>query len=306
MWFRPLPIGVAGAALAIAVVVYFGNAGGRAAGELPGPRRRRPRPWRCGRDGELAALTPTGTGRSYADLGFVDDTGRPMTLKDFAGRPLLVNFWATWCVPCREEMPALNALAAGYTDDVFSVVPVNLDTGGDAMDKVRTFLEDEKLSNLPLLNDSTFSAFDRLKATGVALGLPSTVLVDADGLRDRHPAGAGRMEFGRRPQGRRQAYRGRLAQKLSRTAMRKANARQADLSTAPPWPGGGTLLTASVQHLDQIEVLLVLLLDHRDRDLLAGGALFGCHDRGGKSDVHKSSRSENTPEIGPIILGLKH
>ncbi len=179
-WFRPLPIGVAGAALAIAVVAYFGNAGGPVTASCP-TRAQEAKAVGNAAGGELAALTPTGTGRSYADISFVDDTGRPMTLKDFAGRPLLVNFWATWCVPCREEMPALNALAAAYTDDVFTVVPVNLDSGGDAMDKVRTFLKEEELSNLPLLNDSTLSAFDRLKSTGVALGLPSTVLVDADG-----------------------------------------------------------------------------------------------------------------------------
>ncbi len=181
LWLRPLPIGLAGAALAIAAVLLFGNAGGPVpAGSCPA-RPEAARAVGAAATGELAALTPTGTGRSYEDLSFIDDTGRPMTLADFAGRPLLVNFWATWCIPCREEMPALNSLAAAYSDDVFSVVPVNLDTGADAMDKARDFLGTEKLSNLPLLNDPTFQAFERLKATGVALGLPATVLVDAKG-----------------------------------------------------------------------------------------------------------------------------
>jgi thiol-disulfide isomerase/thioredoxin len=179
-WVRLIPIGLVGAGLCIAVVVYFGNAGTPQAGTCPA-RTEAAKAIDAAAGGELAALTPTGTGRSYSDLGFVDDTGRPMTLADFAGKPLLVNFWATWCVPCREEMPALNALAAAYSEDLFAVVPVNLDTGGDAMGKARDFLAEEGLANLPVLNDASFAAFDRLKATGVALGLPSTVLLDADG-----------------------------------------------------------------------------------------------------------------------------
>ena len=178
--FRLIPMGLAGLGVCIAVAVYFGNAVTPEAGDCPA-RAEAAKAIDAAAGGELAALTPTGTGRSYSDVGFVDDTGRPMTLKDFAGKPLLVNFWATWCIPCREEMPELNALAAAYSEDVFSVVPINLDTGGDAMDKVQSFMADEKLANLPVLSDSSMDAFARLKATGVALGLPSTILVDADG-----------------------------------------------------------------------------------------------------------------------------
>ena len=179
-WFRLIPIGVAGAGLCIAAAVYFGNAGAPEAASCAA-RPEAAATIDAAAIGELAALNGTGTGRAYADLGFVDDTGREMTLADYAGKPLLVNFWATWCVPCREEMPALNSLAAAYPDDVFAVVPVNLDTGGDAMSKATAFLEDEGLGNLPVLNDAGFTAFERLKKNGVALGLPATILVDAEG-----------------------------------------------------------------------------------------------------------------------------
>jgi thiol-disulfide isomerase/thioredoxin len=179
-WFRLIPLGLVGAGLCIAAAVYFGNAMTPGAGTCPA-RIEAAKAIDAVAGGELAAVTPTGTGRSYSDLAFVDNTGRPMTLKDFAGKPLLVNFWATWCIPCREEMPALNALAAAYSEDLFTVVPINLDTGGDATGKAQSFLADEGLSNLPVLNDPSFAAFERLKATGVALGLPSTILVDADG-----------------------------------------------------------------------------------------------------------------------------
>lgn len=180
-WFRPMALGLgAAAALGIAAVLFFGNAGPSGPATCPA-RHEAAAAIDAVATGELAALTPTGTGRSYADLGFIDDTGRPMTLADFAGRPLLVNFWATWCVPCREEMPALNALAAAYGEDVFSIVPINLDTGGDGVSKAQAFLSEEGLGNLPLLADPSFAAFETLKKNGVALGLPATLLLDASG-----------------------------------------------------------------------------------------------------------------------------
>lgn len=178
--WRLVPAGLLGLGLCIALLVWFGNAGPAPAGSCAA-RPEAAAVVDAAATGDLAALTATGTGRSYADFAFVDDTGRPMTVKDFAGRPLLVNFWATWCIPCREEMPALNALAVAYSDDVLGIVPINLDTGGDAMDKARGFLADAGLSNLAVLSDPSFDAFERLKKTGVSLGLPTTVLVDAEG-----------------------------------------------------------------------------------------------------------------------------
>lgn len=179
-WFRPVPIALGVAALGIAAVVFLGNAGPTSASTCPAQPEMAAAIDEAA-TGELAALIATATGRGFADLGFIDDTGRPMTLDDFSGRPVLVNFWATWCVPCREEMPALNALAATYGDEVFSVVPINLDLGSDGLLKAEAFLEEEALGNLPLLADPSFAAFERLKKEGVALGLPATLLLDANG-----------------------------------------------------------------------------------------------------------------------------
>ena len=179
-FLRPLPIGLVVAALGITAVLILGNGGAPEAGSCaiqPDAAAAIDE----AAVGELAALNATATGRSYADLGFIDETGRPMTLADFAGKPLIVNFWATWCVPCREEMPELNALAAAYSEDVFSVVAVNLDTGGDGTLKAQEFLKEEALGNLPLYADPSFAAFELLKKNGVALGLPATLLVDEKG-----------------------------------------------------------------------------------------------------------------------------
>lgn len=131
--------------------------------------------------GLLAALTGTGEGRGYADMAFKDSAGLPKTIADFAGKKLLVNFWASWCVPCRAEMPALDKIAADYNSDQFMVLPINLDIGEGGLKKAKTFLADENLHNLPLFADSSFSAFERLKQEAVAIGLPATLLLDDKG-----------------------------------------------------------------------------------------------------------------------------
>ncbi len=131
--------------------------------------------------GLLAALTGTGEGRGYADMAFKDEAGKPLTIADFAGKKLLVNFWASWCVPCRAEMPALDRLAAEYNSDQFMVLPINLDLGEGGLAKAEKFLADEKLANLPLYADSSFTAFERLKQQAVAIGLPATLLLDEKG-----------------------------------------------------------------------------------------------------------------------------
>ena len=131
--------------------------------------------------GELAALYGTGKGRGYADLAFFDDAGQPLTIADFAGRKLLVNFWASWCVPCRAEMPALEAIAASYNSEAFMVLPINLDIGENGLQKARAFLEEGGFEHLPLYADTSFAAFERLKREAVAIGLPATLLLDAAG-----------------------------------------------------------------------------------------------------------------------------
>lgn len=173
-------IALTSAAVGIAVVIWVSNAGPGVAGACSA-NPDAAAAIDAAAQGELAALLPTASGRGYADLAFQDDTGRPMTLEDFSGKPILVNFWATWCVPCREEMPALNNLAARYVDENFEVVPINLDLGADGIAKAQKFLDEEQLPNLPVLADPTYDAFERLKENGVAIGLPATLLLDAEG-----------------------------------------------------------------------------------------------------------------------------
>jgi thiol-disulfide isomerase/thioredoxin len=129
--------------------------------------------------GELAALNGTGKGRGYAKMALADAAGMPLTLGDFTGKKLLVNFWASWCVPCRAEMPALDALAAQYNSDAFMVLPVN--TGEPEQEKAVAFLQAGNWPNLPLYVDPDWAAYKRLQREAVTVGLPVTLLLDEQG-----------------------------------------------------------------------------------------------------------------------------
>ena len=168
------------AGVAIAITFWVGNAGLLKAADCA-PQSLAAQKVDAVAVGQLAALNGTGTGRGYADMKFTDAAGKPVTLKDFAGKTLLVNFWASWCIPCRAEMPALDKLAAEQNDATFMVLPINLDLGTGGLDKAKAFLADGKWANLPLYADSTFEAFKRLQTSAVAMGLPSTLLIDKQG-----------------------------------------------------------------------------------------------------------------------------
>ena len=169
------------AGLAIAITYFVSNAGPAGAILPCAPQVAQAKTIDSAASGQLAALNGTGTGRGYADLSFTDASGKAVKLSDFAGKTLLVNFWASWCIPCRAEMPALDKVAAQYNDASFEVLPINLDTGSDGLDKAKKFMTDGGFKNLPLYADSTFAAFKRLQTTAVAAGLPTTLLLDKKG-----------------------------------------------------------------------------------------------------------------------------
>lgn len=137
--------------------------------------------------GEVAAILAANPPQSVKDLAFNAPDGSPMTLADLSGKTLLVNLWATWCAPCREEMPALNQLQKDMGSDTFEVVAVNVDTGSD--EKPKRFLEETKVDALGYYRDSTLGLFNELKRRGLALGLPVTLLVDDEGCMIGHMNG---------------------------------------------------------------------------------------------------------------------
>ena len=85
-------------------------------------------------------MLPAEPSRPLGDLVFDDPDGQPMQLADLSGKTLLVNLWATWCAPCRHEMPALDQLQREMGSDTFEVVAINVETGDDV--KPKAFLDE--------------------------------------------------------------------------------------------------------------------------------------------------------------------
>ena len=129
--------------------------------------------------GEVAALTLATAPLQLPDLAFEDADGKPRKLSEWRGRTVLVNLWATWCVPCRKEMPALDSLQTRLGGKDFEVVAVNIDTRDP--DKPRNFLKDANLTRLGYFSDPKAKVFQDLKSIGRALGMPTSVLVDGAG-----------------------------------------------------------------------------------------------------------------------------
>jgi thiol-disulfide isomerase/thioredoxin len=129
--------------------------------------------------GEVAGLTMATAPLRLPDLAFEDAEGKPRKLSDWRGRIVLVNLWATWCVPCRKEMPALEGLQAKLGGPNFEVVAVNIDTRDP--EKPKNFLRDANLTRLGYFSDQKAKVFQDLKAIGRALGMPTSVLVDGQG-----------------------------------------------------------------------------------------------------------------------------
>ncbi len=132
----------------------------------------------------IGTLMPIDPPRAPAEARFLDAEGTPHQLADFRGKGLIVNLWATWCVPCVAEMPALQAAAGKLADDGILVLPLSSDRGGAAV--VRAFYEAHKLTALPIWLDPKGEA---ARAWG-ARGLPTSLIIDRQGLE------RGRLEGG--------------------------------------------------------------------------------------------------------------
>jgi thiol-disulfide isomerase/thioredoxin len=129
--------------------------------------------------GEVAALALARTPFSMPSLAFKDSAGGARTLADWRGRTVLLNLWATWCVPCRREMPSLDKLQATLGSPNFEVVAVNIDTRDP--EKPLNFLKEVGVTHLAYYSDESAQVFEDLKTAGKAFGMPTTLIVDRDG-----------------------------------------------------------------------------------------------------------------------------
>ena len=125
--------------------------------------------------GSLAAFLIHPEPKPLPDLAFQDGAGKPVKLSDWKGKVVLVNFWATWCAPCRKEMPDLSKLQAELGSDQFEVLAISVDRKG--AEASAAFLKETGAGNLKLYVEPTTAIVNDLQA----IGLPATILVDRKG-----------------------------------------------------------------------------------------------------------------------------
>ena len=172
-----------GVAAVYGIAALGGNAGDAAcAGALATAKRIAPLA-----RGEVAAVSVADTGLRLPALAFKDATGAEKTLADWKGRTVLLNLWATWCVPCRKEMPALAALQDKLGGADFEVVAVNIDTRN--LDKPKAWLQQAGVTGLAYYADASAKVFQELKVIGKAVGMPTSLLIDASGCEIAYLAG---------------------------------------------------------------------------------------------------------------------
>ena len=107
-------------------------------------------------------------------IAFTDEAGEELTLADYKGTPVAVHFWATWCFPCRAEMPTMDALQRELGDDLV-ILPLSLDRDGAPL--VRNYYNDHDLVTLPVMIDEKMAAGRVLRVHGI----PATVFINAEG-----------------------------------------------------------------------------------------------------------------------------
>lgn len=125
--------------------------------------------------GHVAAFVFRKAPEALPEVKFQDATGKERTLADWRGKVVLLNLWATWCLPCRKEMPSLDRLRKEMGSDKFEVVAVSVDRKG--AEAAKKFLDETQVERLALYVDATARMSSELRV----IGLPATLLLDAQG-----------------------------------------------------------------------------------------------------------------------------
>ena len=114
--------------------------------------------------------------KEYDNLTFINGKNQELNLNDYRGNLILLNFWATWCAPCKEEMPSLDRLQANKKLDNLKIFPINV--GQDSLEKATLFFEDLKIKNLDLYFDPPVTLAKKFGLRGI----PTSILFNKDGL----------------------------------------------------------------------------------------------------------------------------
>jgi thiol-disulfide isomerase/thioredoxin len=163
------PLGLAVAAFLYGAICLTANA---VAGELTLAQRDG---LKALRGGDMAKLVVHEQPRPRVEVPFTDLYGNRIEFGDYAGKVVLLNVWATWCPPCRAEMPSLNRLAGALEGEDFALVPLSTDRAGP--ERVAEYFKENGFRNLDVLHDRSG---DVARQVGV-LGLPVSVILDRQG-----------------------------------------------------------------------------------------------------------------------------
>ena len=125
---------------------------------------------------DLKNLTINKELKKYENLTFLDYENNQINLEDFKGNLVLLNFWATWCAPCKEEMPSLDKLQINENLSNLKIFPINV--GQDNLEKALKFFKDLEIVNLNLYFDNQVTLAKNLSLRGV----PTSILINKDGF----------------------------------------------------------------------------------------------------------------------------
>jgi thiol-disulfide isomerase/thioredoxin len=180
-WRGPVAVAVLALAIVCVAVLYGIGRGTRkeeASAGCPGDQTllRKMAPLA---HGQLAAFSVLPTPRSFPNVAFQGPQGKTLHLSDFKGKSVLLNLWATWCVPCRQEMPSLDRMQATLGNDRFEVVAVSVDT--TRLERRRLFLEQIGVRSLRFYADPSAEILSVLKQAEPVMGLPTSFLLDPQG-----------------------------------------------------------------------------------------------------------------------------
>ena len=112
----------------------------------------------------------------YDSLTFLNDKNKQLNLEEYEGNLILLNFWATWCAPCKEEMPSLDLLQTNKNLSNLKIIPINI--GKENIDKASKFFESLEIKNLQIYFDSPITLAKKFKLRGV----PTSILFNKEGL----------------------------------------------------------------------------------------------------------------------------
>ncbi len=126
--------------------------------------------------GEMKNVVIASNPEPIKDFSFVNGDGETLSISDYKGKTILINFWATWCAPCKKEMPSIDRLQGELGSDDFKVLAISQDIQG--IDRVKKFLKALKIEHLEAYNDKTLKSG---RAAGV-FGLPATLIINKEGL----------------------------------------------------------------------------------------------------------------------------